>query len=168
MHMVRNNTYDCTKKWVSHLSIFVPGDPKSQPRQRHRIIHRNGKTSAYNYTPKMAPVQIWKESLLTELKLHAPNEQVRGPVKCSFTFIFPRPKSHYRTGKFSEHLKSSAPFWHSMKPDRDNLDKAVLDAITKAGIWNDDCQVCAGYIMKTYTSGKQKPGVQILIERLEQ
>lgn len=37
---------------------------------------------------------------------------------------------------------------HIRKPDRDNLDKAILDPMTRCGAWHDDCQVIAGAIDK--------------------
>lgn len=36
----------------------------------------------------------------------------------------------------------------TQKPDRDNLDKAILDPLTRAGVWHDDCQPFAGDIAK--------------------
>ena len=78
----------------------------------------------------------------------------------------PRPKSHYRTGKHTGELKLSAPTFHTGKPHRDNLDKAVLDALTTLRFWIDDSQVCSGRIVKPYESG-QGPGCQIQITQLE-
>lgn len=56
---------------------------------------------------------------------------------------------------------------HIKKPDRDNLDKAVLDALT--GIfWIDDCQVCDGRIRKRIASGDESEGVFVSISVLEE
>ena len=44
----------------------------------------------------------------------------------------------------------SAPTRPTGKPDRDNLDKAVCDAITAARVWHDDSQVTDGRIRKRY------------------
>jgi Holliday junction resolvase RusA-like endonuclease len=54
------------------------------------------------------------------------------------------------------------------KPDRDNLDKAVLDALTRCKFWLDDCQVCAGNISKQYTLVGVRPGVYISVWQLEE
>jgi Holliday junction resolvase RusA-like endonuclease len=57
--------------------------------------------------------------------------------------------------------------WHVKKPDRDNLDKAVLDALT--GIfWHDDCQVCSGSIEKRIAGGGDESGVEIFVYRFEE
>jgi hypothetical protein len=74
-----------------------------------------------------------------------------GPVRVDLCFYFARPKSHFRTGKFAGVLRDDAPKWHTTKPDRDNLEKAVLDALTQVGgFWQDDSQVCAGSVTKRY------------------
>jgi Holliday junction resolvase RusA-like endonuclease len=73
-----------------------------------------------------------------------------GPLRVDVAVYFMRPKSHFFTGKRSDVLRPDAPNFHTSKPDRDNLDKAILDAITNAGIWKDDAQVCAGTLTKAY------------------
>jgi Holliday junction resolvase RusA-like endonuclease len=42
---------------------------------------------------------------------------------------------------------------HTMKPDRDNCDKLILDEATKAGLFGgDDCRVSAGMIRKYWVN----------------
>jgi Holliday junction resolvase RusA-like endonuclease len=72
------------------------------------------------------------------------------PLRCDVTFYLPRPKGHFGSGKNADQLKASAPTRPTGKPDRDNLDKAVCDAITAAGVWADDSQVTDGRIRKRY------------------
>lgn len=55
-------------------------------------------------------------------------------------FFFPRPKSHYRTGKHASDMKADAPNYHTSKPDVDKLERCVLDALTGV-LWKDDSQV---------------------------
>jgi Holliday junction resolvase RusA-like endonuclease len=69
----------------------------------------------------------------------------------------PRPKSHYnRHG-----LKLDAPTFHTGKPDRDNVEKGILDALTALGMWEDDGQVCQGSVDKIYG---ERPGAVIVIQ----
>jgi crossover junction endodeoxyribonuclease RusA len=84
------------------------------------------------------------------------------PIRCDLTFYLPRPKSHFGTGKNAQMLKKSAPTRPTGTPDRDNLDKAVCDAITAAGVWVDDSQVTSGTIRKRYCLEGQT-GCQIYI-----
>jgi Holliday junction resolvase RusA-like endonuclease len=74
------------------------------------------------------------------------------PIRMEVTFWFPRPKSHYGTGRNAERLKDSAPQYHVTKPDMDNTVKLLKDGL--AGLaWHDDRQVCEyGEIKKRYVT----------------
>ena len=52
---------------------------------------------------------------------------------------------------------------HTSKPDRDNLDKACLDALTQLQLWSDDDQVCAGEVSKWYAAKDERPGAIVRV-----
>lgn len=74
------------------------------------------------------------------------------PVVLVVTFIFARAKGHYRSGKFAEQLKDSAPLYPTsiQKGDIDKLLRSTCDALTAAGVWFDDSQVVRVVSDKTY------------------
>jgi len=84
-------------------------------------------------------------------------------LRCDLTFYFPRPASHFGSGKNAGKLKASAPARPTGKPDRDNLCKSTEDALTQAGIWWDDSQVTDGRIRKRYTAHGASPGCRVEI-----
>jgi hypothetical protein len=55
---------------------------------------------------------------------------LRGPVKITATFVFVRPKSHYRTGKNAGVLRDDAPLFHTNPGDTDKLQRAIGDALS--------------------------------------
>jgi Holliday junction resolvase RusA-like endonuclease len=110
-----------------------------------------------------SPKTDWRNHCLKVLKEQ--DARFDKAICLRLIFYMPRPKNHYRTGKFSELLKDSAPSFHTKKPDVDNLSKAVLDAMTDAGILSDDSIVVQHYIYKKYT--ESETGVKIEIEELE-
>ena len=138
------------------MIILIQGDPKPQARPR---ASRRG-----NHIHMYSPKTDWRNHCLKMLKKQ--DAYFDKAINLSMIFYMPRPKSHYRTGKFSHVLKDSAPSFHTKKPDVDNLSKAVLDAMTDAGILSDDSIVVQHYIYKKYTA--RETGVKIEIEKLDE
>ena len=75
-------------------------------------------------------------------------------------FVFPRP------GVMVWKKKPMPRVRHTKKPDRDNLEKALMDAL-KGIVWIDDAQVCDGSIRKWIAAGDEQPGVHVVIRQLE-
>jgi len=136
------------------IEFFITGQPKGQPRARSRQFGKGV------YNPDTA--DDWKSCIRADWKaLNQPAWE--GPLKVSLAFYFARPASHFGTGKKAGILKDKAPHWYEKKPDQDNLDKAVLDALTNAGAWSDDCQACTGKRYKLWAAPSASPGVRIYI-----
>jgi Holliday junction resolvase RusA-like endonuclease len=75
------------------------------------------------------------------------------PVKLTIQFYFQAPKSA---------RKHNGDYPHPVKPDTDNLLKAVMDAMTQVQVWMDDAQVYSSSAGKFYTKGKT--GARIKVE----
>lgn len=144
------------------ISFFVTGEPRGQPRPRAFVFR--GQARIYN----PAQAESWKTCISAAAQPHIPTQPFTGPICLELTFYFPRPKSHFGTGKNALHLKPNAPTWHTQKPDRDNAEKAVMDAMTLLGFWTDDCQVCSGEPKKIWCPPGMKPGCQITLVPLEE
>jgi Holliday junction resolvase RusA-like endonuclease len=124
-------------------SIFVEGKPRPQPRPR------KGRYGNF-YNPPTA--DSWKETIQIAFLMNR-KPQITGPVYLKIHFSFHKAGLHGKT----------VP--HTVKPDKDNLEKAVMDAITGIQIWKDDCQVYGGNTEKHWTPGKS--GAQIWLETEE-
>ena len=61
----------------------------------------------------------------------------------SWTAYFPIPKSWSKNKK--EHMRGK---WHQQKPDRDNIDKGILDALLP-----EDCMIASGSLQKHWDDG---------------
>lgn len=144
------------------LDLLVSGLPKAQPRAK--AARRGGFVRMY--TPGTA--DDWKGCIsraVTEAIKDAPTFPVfTGAVRVDITVIFPRIKGHFNS---KGELKPSAPTYHTVKPDRDNCDKAVLDTLTACCVWRDDAQVCDGRIIKRYAATGEATGARIHIIALE-
>ena len=113
-------------------TFVVLGKPVAQP--RHRATFRGG--FAKMYIPREHPVHGFKERIIAEAHKHE-LVRIEGPVRLDLMFAFVQPKG--RVGQFK-----------ISKPDLDNLEKAVMDALTTAGVWCDDAQVVEKHSAKVY------------------
>lgn len=147
------------------LVFEVVGDPKPSPRPRAVSIGK----SARVYMPPSA--DAWKHDVRAAAIVAKGDWPLIAPgvaVAVFLDFRFRRPKSHLRTGRFSGKLKPRAPKHHTQTPDKDNLEKAVLDALGKFDkmpplIWCDDCQVVDGRTSKRWADPDEDPGVSVAI-----
>ena len=114
--------------WTEATSFFVEGLPKAQPRPRFSRGH------AYN--PSSA--DGWKAAVEVAAREHFNGRKpLEGPVTLHLLCFFPGIK------KGGE--------WHTKTPDVDNVAKAIMDALTAAGVWADDSQVAELHVSKAYT-----------------
>ena len=67
---------------------------------------------------------------------------LEGPLALEWTALFPYPKSWPKR-------KIESTYWHTIKPDKDNIEKLIKDSL-KGVAWKDDCQVCKGESEKRY------------------
>lgn len=144
----------------TEIRFWVPGIPKPQPRPRAFAmrIKGTGKSSARVYNPGTA--EAWKNDIAIAAREHIPAEPLTGPVLCAIDFFLPRPKRLMRKKDPDGAIR------HDRKPDRDNLDKAVLDALTHLGFWLDDGQACTGGVRKFYHPKGHGPGAHIIIKQV--
>jgi Holliday junction resolvase RusA-like endonuclease len=144
------------------IEFFVPGIPKAQGRPRTRVIRRGKAAWAQIYNPHNA--DDWKARIQIIARPHAPRAPILGPVRLSLTFLLPRPQTHFKRRV----LRPDAPQWHAIKPDMDNFEKAILDAITVVKIWHDDSQIADKRTRKIYIpEADDPPGCFVSLQAIE-
>lgn len=116
----------------NYIDVYIPGIPLQK--QRHRFSRKTG----HAYDPNRD-----NEALVVG-RMGIPEDFIpwTGPVVVlKMDFVFPRPKSHYRSGSKSHLLKDSAPpYAESVLKDIDNLEKFYLDALNCL-VYVDDKQI---------------------------
>lgn len=138
------------------VSFTVSGDPKGQPRPRAFARRIGDKYVARVFDAGTA--EAWKTQVALAATPARPAEPFAGAVAMTISFVFRRPKSHYRT---NGELKPTAPREFVSKPDADNLAKAVMDALTQlGGFWRDDSQITELRVWKSYG---REPGAIVSI-----
>jgi crossover junction endodeoxyribonuclease RusA len=139
------------------IEFFVPGTP--QPGGSKRAFVVNGRAVVTEDAKRNRP---WRNEVASRATDAHRGDPLEGPLALSVTFSMPRPKGHYGTGRNAAALKPNAPRWHTSRPDRTKLLRALEDALTGI-LWRDDAQVVAGEVRKLYG---RKPGAYVLVEML--
>jgi Holliday junction resolvase RusA-like endonuclease len=95
----------------------------------------------------------WRAAVAAEASLNRDritgDSLAAGPLTVTARFYFPRPKAHYRTGRYAGELKDAAPVYCATTPDLDKLERAIGDAL-KGVLLQDDSQIVHWDTWKLY------------------
>ena len=98
----------------------------------------------------------WRSDVASAAQRAKPVDwDINSAVLLRCEFVFPRPLSHYGTGKNATKLKPSAPRYHVKTPDVDKLVRGVADSIGDAVarvLLNNDSQIVSIYAAKRYAT----------------
>lgn len=138
---------------VPKWSWVIHGEPIAQGRPRACVIGGQARM----YTPKKSAT--WCAQAVEVLACHWDGAPRTEPARVAIDAVFSRPKRLMRRKDPQERIV------HSSKPDADNVAKAVLDAMKKAGVLRDDAQVHDLAVRKWYAARDEGPRVEIAMWR---
>lgn len=128
------------------IRVFVPGQPAPQGSKRHV-----GRGIMVESCKQVKP---WR----SDIRSHLLDDQGQplcafggDPVHVSLEFVMRRPKSAPK--------RTTPPA--VKKPDLDKLARAVFDAISSSGVWNDDSQVVSARLKKRIAIDGEQSGCWI-------
>ena len=135
------------------ISVTITGQPVAL--KRHRPSARGG---------YYAPSSKDKKQIWLQIAKYKPKQPFAGDIYLKVVFYLKRPKSHFRTGKYSHLLKDAYKdmVYHSFKPDLDNLVKLIADIIQPQMII-DDSQICMLQAEKMYSTN---PRTEVVIQEI--
>lgn len=143
------------------IEFEIPGTPQQQGSKTRMP---NGYMAEAN--KNLAP---WRtEAIYAAQQAHHGDasewQPIMRPVFVAARFFFPRPKSHYGTGRNAGVLKDSAPFYYASAPDLDKLQRALGDVLTQASVIQDDRLIVKWLDpFKAYTGNGPRTEVEIEI-----
>lgn len=141
------------------MIIIVPGIPAPGGSKRPVRNKYTGKTHLIDDCKRNPE---WRAVVALKAQEARVGGVMRGPLRLSVTFVYPRPKNHYRTGKNAGVLRPDAPKHKTTKPDTTKLLRSTEDALTGIA-WVDDSQVVEQWATKIYGDD---PGAVITIEEM--
>lgn len=135
------------------ITFEIPCAPKAKGRPRFTVRHGFARA----YTP--AATEHAEHDVAVLAAQHAPSMPHAGPVVIDLEFVLPVPASWSRKKQAAALAGDLRPI---SKPDRDNLEKLVLDALTRSGRWwRDDSQIVDGRSRKVYGAA---PCTRVVVE----
>ncbi len=139
------------EKVLNKAVLRVVGLPKPGGSKRAFI---NRKTGRPIITEDCKRSKIWRQEVQdawhrAREKGKVPERPFDGLLSVEVIFFLPRPKSHFRTGKYSGILRDSAPKYPMTKPDLTKLWRSTEDALTGL-LWKDDAQIIVQCLYKCY------------------
>ena len=105
--------------------------PTATAQQKGVFVH-NGR--AHFFTKQK--VRDAEDFLAAMLTPHAPAEPLRGAIYLQARWCFP-----YRKSEPKRVTNSGREIPHTSRPDIDNLEKGLLDVLTRLRFWEDDARV---------------------------
>lgn len=137
---------------MAALVFSLNGEPRGKGRPRATV--RGGYASVYT-DPKTRKYEASVRAAAASVM--AGRDPFEGPLSVSLRFRMPIPKSATKRARAA---MATGEIAHTSRPDLDNCQKAILDAMNGV-VFCDDSQIVRSFTTKLYA---ELPGVDVRIE----
>lgn len=124
------------------MRIVCYGHPAPQGSKNFMGVTKLGRGIIRESSDKVTP---WRADVMTGCRyaLEAAGfpPPLDGPLVARIIFSLLRPRSHYRSGKFSHLLRDDMPSAPFLPPDLSKLARSTEDALQAAGVIRDDARI---------------------------
>ena len=152
---------------MTRFALTLPGAPRGKVRHRSAIPWawvikwlREGKTGRKPIPQQYSDdkYMAWEDAQARALqRAWAGRPALDEPCHLLLVCFFPRPKS--RTRKTLPNPR----YPHTAVPDRDNVTKALQDALQKAGVVRNDSRIFDGRTIKWVCAGGEEPRIELVL-----
>ena len=125
--------------------------PPTTTAQQKGVFVVNGKPRFFT----KAKVKRGIDTLIAVLSPYRPAEPFTGALQVNIEWHFP-----YRKSERKGIVKAGVPIPHDRRPDLDNLEKGLLDAMTRLQFWRDDGQIAWKQTRKLWAA---RPRIDVYI-----
>lgn len=137
---------------MKRLRVKIPGQPVGKGRPRAAVVAGHARM----FTPKQT--REWEATaamLMRERWVHEPAE---APCAVTVTAVARRPQ------RMQAKRHPDGRTLRTSKPDGDNVLKAVLDALTAAGVVADDRYISMAQVASVYAARGEEPHVEVWLD----
>lgn len=131
------------------IHTFIDILPPTTTAQQKGAYVRGGKVRFYT----KASLKAIEHTYGVHLAAARPAQPIAGPVHLVIRFAFP-----FRSREAAR-IKAEGYRLHDVRPDLDNLEKLLIDTMTKARWFADDSQISIKITAKLWAA---KPGIEII------
>ena len=133
------------------IQFFLKHNPATATAQCKGAFVAGGRIRFF----EKSKVRSARETLIALLRKHVPPEPLSGPVAVGITWAFP-----YRKSEKKGVVNAGVAIPHTSRPDLDNLEKLLLDTMTRMQFWGDDSQVYRKVTAKYWSA---TPGIAVAV-----
>jgi len=137
------------------IKLWIAGKPEGKQRARHG----NGRTFTPQKTLNAEAVIVGAWTAAGEPRLPSLNDKVQLPIKLDLLFLVVRPSGHYNAKGELNVEGERHPLPETRKPDVDNAQKLIMDALNKRA-YKDDVQVTTSTQRKRWSNVE---GIEVTI-----
>lgn len=144
------------------LNFKILGEPR--PKQSFRASIRQGSKGAYVHSYQPESVEADTDDVLTQVIAQLPKDHIPwdGGIMARIQFIFPFTQAMKKNKAMMERFKAGEKIYKITKPDLDNLEKLLYDAM-EFRVYVNDSQVCNKSTEKIYGD---IPGINISLKHI--
>lgn len=137
------------------FAVIIPGNPrgKGSVRVGRWGAYKDDKTENYMAT-----------CILAMREANGSAAPIEEPTRVTIAAYLPRPQALIPKAKGRVEQPPAVAFLAPVKPDLDNLSKAICDALTQAGVIVDDQRVVELRMSKSYVPMGTAPYVGVRVE----
>jgi Holliday junction resolvase RusA-like endonuclease len=139
---------------MTPITFFVPGQPAVQGNRRMWVQKlKSGKLVALSKERNAEALHDWHAAVAAVGMRFRPAAIERVALAVTLVFAVRRPKGHYKATGGLNRQGLTSPWPNRKRGDMDKLERAVLDALTTAGVYADDGDVVVIRKAKMWTEG---------------
>lgn len=157
---------------MTEIVLHVTGLPAPQGSKKAWVNKHTGRAQMREQSSDR--ISLWRQDVKAAAQEWVENTDdglgpLEGPLDLRIIFQFPRPKTHYRSGKSTSHLlRDNAPAYPATRGvgDADKCARSTMDALVTAGMFADDSQVVHLDVWEVYADHGFLPGAFIGLRTL--